>query len=333
MPTSMPTLLPTSMPSSLPTSVPTTPPPTPLPTSLPTPPPTSLPTPPPTPLPTPPPTSVSAPQCGSACPDGASGNFPTLNCLGYMQCAWGQLITTIACPGGTVFDGSLQVCNWEWAVASCSCTASPPEPDDTPSPTTSVPTSLAPSSMTPTSSPEGAGQTLRPSRDCEEPEEGCGWGIWNIWTCQCDCAVGFCLSANQVGARLHPVCQHSMLTALHLLRIFHSNATMDVRLTLTTILSEDVNRDMIARGTKTRAAKPTASPQLTWLVSITSFATRFNAVRGISATSMSKTVLRIAKTVSIMPGRGRWRLLSALLSTTRTYSERTIAFTGTFISR
>jgi len=95
-----------------------------------------------------------------------------------------------------VFDGSLQVCNWEWAVPSCSCTASPPNPE-TPTPTTSIPTSLTPSSMTPSSSPEGVGRTLRPSRDCEEPEEGCGWGIWNVWTCQCDCAVGFCLSANQ----------------------------------------------------------------------------------------------------------------------------------------
>jgi len=48
---------------------------------------------------------------------------------------------------------------------------------------------------------------------------------------------------------------------LRLLRIFHSNATMDVPLTLTTTLSEVVNRDTIARGTKTRAVKLTASPQ------------------------------------------------------------------------
>lgn len=29
------------------------------------------------------------------------------------------------------------------------------------------------------------------------PERDCGWGIWNVWTCQCDCAPGFCLSSNQ----------------------------------------------------------------------------------------------------------------------------------------
>lgn len=33
---------------------------------------------------------------------------------------------------------------------------------------------------------------------CEDPPgDGCGWGVWNQYTCQCDCNPGFCLSANQ----------------------------------------------------------------------------------------------------------------------------------------
>lgn len=39
--------------------------------------------------------------------------------------------------------------------------------------------------------------TLSTMPSCSDPEEGCGYGIWNVWTCQCDCAPGFCLSANQ----------------------------------------------------------------------------------------------------------------------------------------
>ncbi|KAL3782625.1 LOW QUALITY PROTEIN: hypothetical protein HJC23_000007 [Cyclotella cryptica] len=36
-----------------------------------------------------------------------------------------------------------------------------------------------------------------PSRSCENLRTDCGWGIFNPWTCQCDCAVGICLDNNQ----------------------------------------------------------------------------------------------------------------------------------------
>mmetsp|Transcript_15776 Transcript_15776/g.32987 ORF Transcript_15776/g.32987 Transcript_15776/m.32987 type:complete len:657 (-) Transcript_15776:54-2024(-) len=52
--------------------------------------------------------------------------------------------------------------------------------------------SLSPSTEFPSSFP-----SARPTGGCDNPEEECGWGVWNPWTCQCDCAPGFCLSANQ----------------------------------------------------------------------------------------------------------------------------------------
>jgi len=169
-PSKNPTLLPTSSPSKTPTLKPVTSSPSPGPSSTP---------------------SDAIAQCGAECPEGASGNFPSLECLGYIQCARGSKITSFECPAGTLFDETLQVCNWDWAVNSCSCSAEPPASEMP----TYVPTQSPTVVVVPSKAPTGV--SLRPSRGCAEPEEGCGWGIWNVWTCQCDCAPGFCLSSNQ----------------------------------------------------------------------------------------------------------------------------------------
>ncbi|KAL7471196.1 hypothetical protein ACHAXS_011514, partial [Conticribra weissflogii] len=40
--------------------------------------------------------------------------------------------------------------------------------------------------------------SANPSRSCENPDpNGCGFGIWNPWTCQCDCTTGICSDNNE----------------------------------------------------------------------------------------------------------------------------------------
>merc|ERR1711906_11090 len=50
--------------------------------------------------------------------------------------------------------------------------------------------STQPSSM-PSETP-----SANPSRSCENLRTDCGWGIFNPWTCVCDCAVGYCYDGN-----------------------------------------------------------------------------------------------------------------------------------------
>jgi hypothetical protein len=101
-----------------------------------------------------------APPCG-VCPSGATGNYPTENCYGFLQCISGVLRGTSSCPAGTIFDVRLGVCNWEYA-ATCQC-ATGPAPPATPKPTskpiTSKPTSKPATAMPtplPGPSPPGA---------------------------------------------------------------------------------------------------------------------------------------------------------------------------------
>jgi len=39
--------------------------------------------------------------------------------------------------------------------------------------------------------------SANPSRGCENLRTDCGWGIFNPWTCRCDCPVGICLDSNE----------------------------------------------------------------------------------------------------------------------------------------
>jgi hypothetical protein len=76
----------TRKPTSAPTRNPTSSPPT-----------TSKPSSPPTRKPSSSPTV--APPCGISCPPGATGNYPTTYCDGFLMCEWGVLRNTVPCPG------------------------------------------------------------------------------------------------------------------------------------------------------------------------------------------------------------------------------------------
>ena len=49
--------------------------------------------------------------------------------------------------------------------------------------------------------------SANPSQGCENIRSDCGWGIFNPWTCQCDCPVGICRDNN--GYCLNP-CQDTI---------------------------------------------------------------------------------------------------------------------------
>lgn len=129
-------------------------------------------TPKPTPPPTPPPTNLPtvAPPCGVGCPAGATGNYPTFDCWGFFQCVSGASVASFACAPGTLFDDSIQVCNWASAV-NCQCAATTPPPTPNPTPSATVPT--PPPTPPPTSGPtvnavcgDCSTSTLVASRDC-----------------------------------------------------------------------------------------------------------------------------------------------------------------------
>ncbi|KAL7442266.1 hypothetical protein ACHAXM_008313 [Skeletonema potamos] len=55
------------------------------------------------------------------CPPEKSGRVPTDNCQGYVECINGdQGNNHFDCPPGTIFDVSIETCNWPNAVAKCS---------------------------------------------------------------------------------------------------------------------------------------------------------------------------------------------------------------------
>jgi len=78
------------------------------------------------------------------------------------------------------------------------------QPSSEPSSQPSSEPSESPSSM-PSSSPSESPSaepsetpSANPSRSCENPDpNGCGFGIWNPWTCQCDCTTGICSDNNE----------------------------------------------------------------------------------------------------------------------------------------
>ncbi len=98
-----------------------------------------------------------APPCG-VCPPGATGNYPTANCYGFLQCVSGVLRGTTSCHAGTIFDVRLGVCNWSYA-ATCQCGGTGPAP---PLPATPNPTTSKPKTSKPTSKPATAMPTPPP---------------------------------------------------------------------------------------------------------------------------------------------------------------------------
>ncbi|EJK48070.1 hypothetical protein THAOC_33163 [Thalassiosira oceanica] len=54
-----------------------------------------------------------------------------------------------------------------------------------------------PSISTQPSSQPSETPSANPSQGCDNMRTDCGWGIFNPWTCQCDCPAGICLDDNQ----------------------------------------------------------------------------------------------------------------------------------------
>ena len=65
------------------------------------------------------------------------------------------------------------------------------QPSTQPSSQPSMNPSMAPSSQ-PSETP-----SANPSQGCANTRTDCGWGIFNPWTCRCDCPAGICLDNNE----------------------------------------------------------------------------------------------------------------------------------------
>ena len=127
--------------------------------------------------------------------------IPSVDCKGFYYCNYGKVGQFVRCGGGTLFNPSMMICDWDYNV-QCECTTeekAPPIVTSSPTP----PVNSNPESTTPKPTIKPTAVATSTQADCPTPpkcpteEKECGWGIWNMWTCQCDCAEGFCLSANQ----------------------------------------------------------------------------------------------------------------------------------------
>jgi len=126
---------------------------------------------PPTDAPTKMPTKspIASPPCGFSCPAGATGNYATLDCVGFLMCVSGSMAATFVCPSGLLFDESLGVCNWPYAV-DCQCVTVTPPPTSNPTPSIQAPT--PPPTPKPTSasvtcgSCPASGNTMIEATDC-----------------------------------------------------------------------------------------------------------------------------------------------------------------------
>jgi hypothetical protein len=107
------------------------------------------------------PTQAPTVTCGTGCPRGVVNFLPTIDCKGYYTCSNGVPGDVTLCEGGTLFDVSLQMCNWPWEF-SCRCFEVILSPPTTPSPTTKAQatskptykaTSPMPVTLKPSSSP------------------------------------------------------------------------------------------------------------------------------------------------------------------------------------
>merc|ERR1712183_687145 len=87
-----------------------------------------------------------------ACPSGHTGWLPYLECTHYFYCQNGAVLgVPYACADGTLYDESLQNCNWEQYVQCSTSPVLPPTKAPTPNPVTSAPftTSPTPKSINP----------------------------------------------------------------------------------------------------------------------------------------------------------------------------------------
>ena len=96
---------------------------------------------------------VSTTSNCQACPAGATGLYPTDQCLGYRFCVDGVDKGTSKCPaGGLLFDEKFQNCNWASQV-TCNCNGVNPPPTPPPIATSPPPTPPNPLPTPPSTPP------------------------------------------------------------------------------------------------------------------------------------------------------------------------------------
>ena len=108
-------------------------------------------------------------RCGSECPPGASGFFPTMDCKGYYECRGGALTGSVSiCPDGLVYNTKHHGCDWKWNT-ECSCTSDifPPTTQPSNNPVSPKPTSSMPTKKPSTGKPT---QMQQQSSSANEPD-------------------------------------------------------------------------------------------------------------------------------------------------------------------
>jgi len=120
------------------------------------------------------PTNGSTSSCGRGCPPGYSNGLMVAipDCYGFFYCTEDGPSQILLCPPSTLFDESLNTCNWAYSVTCpCATPTPPPTPLPTPAPTEPLPATPPPTPLptklpTPRPTPpdgETHSPTLRPS--------------------------------------------------------------------------------------------------------------------------------------------------------------------------
>lgn len=127
-----------------------------------------------------PPTMAPTVRCGSQCPSGASGFFPTMDCSGYFECKDGVVTSSvIMCHGGLVFNEEYQRCDWDYNT-QCQCTTEmfPPttahptqKPSAKPTPKPTKQVTIKPTTKSVTSKPSPKPVTTQPTSNDNEMEQ------------------------------------------------------------------------------------------------------------------------------------------------------------------
>ena len=83
-------------------------------------------------------TTAPTNACGTGCPAGFTGMLPSSDCSQFYYCNNGAMQGGMnTCPPSTLFDASIQVCNWaSTTLCACSNAGTVPEAPPSPSPPT-----------------------------------------------------------------------------------------------------------------------------------------------------------------------------------------------------
>ena len=66
----------------------------------------------------------------AGCPAGSDDLLPTTDCAGFYYCVSGSASGIFQCSTGTLFDASIQACNWKDSF-TCECSSTSPSPTAT----------------------------------------------------------------------------------------------------------------------------------------------------------------------------------------------------------